>query len=69
MLTTAGNLLFTADNSNNLLALDPNSGQSLWHVNLGGKMQAAPTTYELDGQQYLLTPASNVILAWTLPQS
>ncbi len=30
-------------------------------------MQGAPTTYELDGQQYLLTPAGNVILAWTLP--
>jgi alcohol dehydrogenase (cytochrome c) len=67
MLTTAGRLLFTADNSNNLLALDPESGNTLWHMNLGGKMQGAPTTFELDGQQYLLTPTSNLILAWTLP--
>ena len=68
MLTTAGNLLFTADNSGNLLALDPASGKTLWHMNLGGRMQSAPTTYELDGQQYLLTPTSNVILAWILPR-
>ena len=36
MLTTAGKLLFTADNSDNLLALDPETGKTLWHVNLGG---------------------------------
>jgi alcohol dehydrogenase (cytochrome c) len=68
MLTTAGKLLFTADNSSNLLALDPATGKTLWHVNLGGKMQGAPSTYEVDGVQYLLTPTSNLIVAWTLPQ-
>ena len=64
MLTTAGNLLFTADNSDNLLALDPSTGKTLWHVNLGARMQGAPTTYELDGRQYLLTPAGGLIFAW-----
>lgn len=68
MLTTAGKLLFTADNSDNLLALNPATGQTLWHMNLGGKMQSGPTTYELDGKQYLLTPTSSLILAWTLPE-
>ena len=66
ILTTAGNLLFTSDNSDNLLALDPNSGKTLWHVNLGARMQAAPTTYELDGKQYLLTPAGDTLLAWVV---
>jgi alcohol dehydrogenase (cytochrome c) len=68
MLTTAGKLLFTGDNANNLLALDPETGRTLWHVNTGGKMMGAPSTYEIDGQQYLLTPTANLILAWTLPQ-
>ncbi len=67
MLTTAGELLFTGDNSGNAMALDPSTGKTLWHVNLGGKMQSGPTTYELDGRQYLLTPAGNVIFAWVLP--
>lgn len=68
ILTTAGNLLFTADNSDNLLALDPSTGKTLWHVNLGARMQTGPATYELDGRQYLLTPAGNEIFAWVLPE-
>jgi acido-empty-quinoprotein group A len=68
ILTTAGNLMFTGDNSGNLLALDPQTGKTLWHVNLGERMEGAPSTYELDGRQYLLTPSGGLIFAWTLPQ-
>ncbi|HEY3939980.1 MAG TPA: acido-empty-quinoprotein group A, partial [Bryobacteraceae bacterium] len=67
MLSTAGNLLFTADNEDNLLALDPKTGKTLWHVNLGARMESAPMTYELDGKQYLLTPAGGILFAWKLP--
>jgi acido-empty-quinoprotein group A len=67
MLSTAGNLLFTADNSNNLMALDPVTGKTLWHVNLCADMQSAAMTYELDGRQYLLTPVGGTLFAWTLP--
>jgi alcohol dehydrogenase (cytochrome c) len=67
ILTTAGDLIFTGDNSDNLLALDPKTGKTLWHVNLGAKLETGPTTYELDGKQYLLTPAGGLLLAWTLP--
>lgn len=67
-LTTAGRLLFTADNENNAIALDPQTGKVLWHVNLGARMETGPTTFELDGKQYLLTPAGNMILAWVLPK-
>ena len=66
ILTTAGNLLFTGDNADNLLALDPSTGKTVWHVNLGARMHSGPTTYELDGQQYLLTPAGGLIFAWVL---
>jgi hypothetical protein len=31
-------------------------------------MASAPSTYELDGRQYLLTPVGNVLYAWTLPK-
>jgi len=67
ILTTAGNLLFTADNSDNLLALDPATGKTLWHVNAGGRMVSSPMTYELDGQQYLLTAVQDLLLVWKLP--
>lgn len=69
ILTTAGNLLFTGDNEGNLLALDPASGKTLWHVGVGADMVASPMTYELDGRQYLLTPVGSNMLAWALPET
>jgi alcohol dehydrogenase (cytochrome c) len=67
-LMTAGNVLFTADNSDNLLGLDPVTGKTLWHVNIGARMTSAPMTYELDGKQYLLTPSGSTLYAWVLPE-
>jgi alcohol dehydrogenase (cytochrome c) len=69
ILTTAGKLLFTADNTGNLLALDPATGKTLWHVGLGQRMASAPSTYELDGKQYLLTPVGSTMYAWMLPEN
>jgi acido-empty-quinoprotein group A len=69
ILTTAGHLLFSADNSGNLLALDPSTGKTLWHLNAGGRMQASPMTYELDGRQYLIIAVQNILYAFALPAS
>jgi acido-empty-quinoprotein group A len=68
ILTTAGHLLFSADNSENLLALDPASGKTLWHLNMGGPLLASPMTYQLDGRQYLLIPVLDVLYAFALPE-
>ncbi|MGH9667938.1 MAG: PQQ-binding-like beta-propeller repeat protein, partial [Bryobacteraceae bacterium] len=38
ILTTAGGVLFTADNAGNLIALEPATGKTLWHMNAGGRM-------------------------------
>jgi alcohol dehydrogenase (cytochrome c) len=32
-------------------------------------MQSSPTTYELDGRQYLLTSSGGLLFAWALPES
>ena len=69
ILTTAGHLLFTADNAGNLLALDPATGKSLWHLNAGGKLDASPMTYQLDGRQYLLFAVHDNLFAFALPQA
>ncbi len=68
ILTTAGHLLFTADNSGNLLALDPATGNTLWHLNIGGGLLASPMTYQLDGRQYLIVPVMDVLYAFALPE-
>jgi len=69
ILTTAGHLLFSADNSGNLLALDPATGKTLWHLNAGGRLDASPMTYELDGRQYIIFAVQDVLYAFALPQA
>lgn len=67
ILTTAGHLLFTADTSGNLLALDPATGKILWHLNAGGHLLASPMTYQLDARQYLLMAVQDALYAFVLP--
>jgi acido-empty-quinoprotein group A len=69
ILTTAGHILFSADTSGNLLALDPATGKTLWHLNAGGRMVASPMTYQLDGRQYLIAAVQDVLYAFALPQN
>jgi acido-empty-quinoprotein group A len=68
ILTTAGHLLFSADTSGNLLALDPATGKTIWHLSAGGHMVASPMTYELDGRQYLIAAVQDVLYAFALPE-
>jgi alcohol dehydrogenase (cytochrome c) len=67
LLTTAGRLLFANDGSGNLLALDPVTGKALWHSRIGGGTNA-PETYMLDGRQYVLQAAGDMLYAFVLNQ-
>ncbi len=68
ILTTAGKLLFTGDNSQHVLAMDPATGRTLWHAPLVGNMHNGPVTYELDGRQYVLVGAGASLMAFALPE-
>jgi len=69
ILTTAGHLLFTGDTSGNLLALNPGTGETLWHLNMGGELLASPMTYQMDGRQYVILPVGSVLYAFALPDN
>jgi alcohol dehydrogenase (cytochrome c) len=69
ILSTAGNLLFTSDVTGNLLALEADTGELLWHANGGGLMNSSPMTYESAGRQFVLTAVDSVLYAWSLPLS
>ncbi len=69
IMTTAGHVLFTADNSGNLLALDPGTGKSLWHVNIGSNVPNSPMTYQLDGRQYVVFAAQDTLYGFALPSA
>jgi alcohol dehydrogenase (cytochrome c) len=67
VLTTDSGLTFTGDSHGNFLALDTTDGKTLWHVGAGAGIASSPITYQLDGQQYLLTSGGGVLFAWKLP--
>ena len=68
VLTTDSGLTFTGDAMGNFLALDSSNGKTLWHAGSGSEIVSSPTTYQLDGRQYVLTSSGGVLFAWALPE-
>ena len=68
ILTTASDLLFTGARSGYFQALDARTGALLWKVNLGGQIVNAPTTYAVDGTQYVTIIAGQSLSAFALPE-
>lgn len=66
VLSTAGNLVFAGDASNNFVALNARTGAPLWHANLGSSVSNGPMTYELDGTQYLVVGAGDTLYAFVM---
>jgi alcohol dehydrogenase (cytochrome c) len=66
VLTTAGKLLFTVAPSGNLLAFDPAAGRILWHFRTGQTVSNGPSTYMLNGSQYLVVGAGDTLFAFKL---
>ena len=58
-LTTAGNLLFQGLSDGRLVAYTADKGEKLWEVQLGNGVMAAPSTWTLDGKQYV-----SVLVGW-----
>jgi alcohol dehydrogenase (cytochrome c) len=66
LLTTAGKLLFAGDSAQHLIAFDPADGKILWHTHLQGNIANGPSSYMLDGEQYLIVGAGPNLTAFTL---
>jgi alcohol dehydrogenase (cytochrome c) len=66
-LATAGGLVFSADAGGNFFALDANTGDPLWHIELGSALRSNPVSYAVDGKQYVVDSAGNSVFAFALP--
>jgi len=66
MLTTASDLLFTGGREGYFHAIDANTGELLWKVNLGGQIVMAPVTYMVDGVQYLSVISGHAMATFAL---
>jgi len=65
-LTTAGGLVFFADDAESFEAVDAETGRPLWHFNTGQPFSASPMTYAVDGVQYVAISAGSDVFSFAL---
>ena len=66
VLSTAGNLVFSATPSGNFYALDARTGKELWQFNGGDRVFASPITFLSRGKQLITIPIGDVLIAFGL---
>jgi alcohol dehydrogenase (cytochrome c) len=66
VLSTAGNLVFSATPSGNFYALDARTGKELWSFNGGDRVFASPITFLTRGKQLITIPIGDVLIAFGL---
>jgi alcohol dehydrogenase (cytochrome c) len=66
VLSTAGNLVFSATPSGNFYALDARTGKELWQFNGGDRVYASPITFLSRGKQMITIPIGDVLIAFGL---
>jgi alcohol dehydrogenase (cytochrome c) len=57
LLTTGGGLVFGGEPTGEFNALDAESGDLLWQFQCGSGHHSSPSTYEVDGRQYIAVPS------------
>ena len=66
-MTTAGGLVFFADDADSFEALDAQTGKPLWYFNTGQPMSASPMSYAVRDKQYLAIAAGSDVFSFALP--
>jgi len=66
IMTTAGDLVFSGTVDGYFFALDAETGEELWHMNVGRRVHSAPMSYAVNGQQYVTIAAGNVVYTFGL---
>jgi alcohol dehydrogenase (cytochrome c) len=67
VLTTASGLVFSGTNEGAFFAADSRTGRELWRYHAGAAIYAPPTTYTIDGRQWVVIPAGMTLTAFALP--
>jgi alcohol dehydrogenase (cytochrome c) len=68
VLATAGGVVFSADDVGTFFAADSVSGKKLYQFQTGAAIYAPPTSYMLDGRQYVVMPSGTTLTAFALPK-
>lgn len=67
LMATAGNLLFTGDDQRNIIVYRAKDGKILWRYKATANQSNGPTSYMLDGKQFVLLAAGDTLYAFALP--
>jgi alcohol dehydrogenase (cytochrome c) len=67
VMTTAGGLVFFADEQQSFEAVDATTGAPLWHFDTGQDIHASPMSYEVGGKQYVAIAAGTDLFTFALP--
>ena len=57
LLATGGNLVFGGEPSGEFNALNAETGEHLWAFQCGSGHHSSPSTYSVDGKQYIIAPS------------
>jgi alcohol dehydrogenase (cytochrome c) len=68
-VSTAGGLVFSADDDGDLVAVDARSGTPLWRFYTGATMHASPMTFSAGGRQYVSIPAGTNLFTFGLTEN
>ena len=68
VLSTAGGVVFSGDNEGSFFAADARTGKELYRYLTGAAIYGPPTTYTVDGRQYVIMPSGLTLTAFALPQ-
>jgi glucose dehydrogenase len=67
VLATAGGVVFSGDHEGNFFAADSTNGKKLFQFQTGAALYAPPTSYAIDGRQYVVMPSGATLTAFALP--
>ncbi|MEZ5561169.1 MAG: PQQ-binding-like beta-propeller repeat protein [Pseudomonadales bacterium] len=66
LVSTAGDIVFGGDDTQ-LFVLDALTGEALWKLDVGGRINASPITYSVAGEQVFVLAAGRSLIAVSLP--
>ena len=67
-VSTAGGVVFSGDDIGTFFAADSVTGKKLFQFQTGAAIFGPPTSYMLDGRQYVVIPSGTTLTAFTAPK-
>jgi alcohol dehydrogenase (cytochrome c) len=61
-------VVFSGDSQGMFFAADSKTGQKLFQYQTGAEIFAPPTTYSIDGRQFVVIPSGATLTAFALPK-